>query len=258
MNLDDDIALAHRLAAAAGAVIRPHFRALRAVETKADASPVTVADRAAEAAIREILGRERPGDGIIGEEYGEENASAPRVWVIDPIDGTRAFIAGRPLFGTLIALMVEGVPVLGIIDQCIAGDRWVGSAGSATKLNGIAHGSRVCGQVRAMHLGTTSPYLFGDDVAAFHRVREAVGDTIYGGDNHNYAMIAIGCLDLVVEAGLKVYDWAALVPVVEGAGGAITDWAGNPLKRGSDGRVVAVGDPARLPEILALLADPPV
>ena len=253
MNLDNDIALAHRLADAAGVVIRPHFRALAAVETKADTSPVTVADRAAEAAIRAILQVERPEDGIIGEEYGEERAGSRRLWVIDPIDGTRAFIAGRPLFGTLISLLDDGVPVLGVIDQCIAHDRWVGAAGTPTALNGAVIRSRKCAHVHRAHLGTTSPDIFGSDAAAFQRVRAAAGDTIYGGDNHNYAMIATGCLDIVVENGLQLYDWAALVPVVEGAGGAMTDWTGAPLRPGSNGQVIAVGDPALLPEIIALL-----
>jgi inositol-phosphate phosphatase/L-galactose 1-phosphate phosphatase/histidinol-phosphatase len=249
---DADIALVHRVADAAGAVIRPHFRNLAAVETKDDASPVTVADRAAEAAIREILSAERPGDGIIGEEYGEDRPDAARVWVIDPIDGTRAFIAGRPLFGTLIALLEDGVPVLGVIDQCIARDRWIGTR-AGTTLNGAAVQVRACPALAGAHVGTTSPYMF-DDLAAFQRVRAAARDVLYGGDNHNYALVATGCLDLVVESGLKVYDWAALVPVVTGAGGVMSDWTGAPLRRGSDGRVVAAGDPALLAEVLATLA----
>lgn len=249
---DSDIALIHRLADAAGEVIRPHFRNLAEVETKDDASPVTVADRAAEAAIRAILASERPGDGIIGEEYGEDRPDAARVWVIDPIDGTRAFIAGRPLFGTLIALLEDGVPVLGVIDQCIARDRWIGGP-DGTMLNGNAVRARPCPALAGAHVGTTSPYMF-DDLEAFQRVRAGSRDVLYGGDNHNYGLVAAGHLDLVVESGLKVYDWAALVPVVTGAGGIMTDWSGAPLRRGSDGRVVAAGDPALLAEVLATLA----
>ena len=126
MRLDDDIVLAHALADASGATIRPYFRAAFAQETKADASPVTQADREAEAAIRMLLSTQRPHDGIIGEEFGEERADAERVWVLDPIDGTRSFIAGRPIFGTLIALLEQGRPVLGVIDQPISGERWIG------------------------------------------------------------------------------------------------------------------------------------
>ncbi len=253
-RLGDDIALAHRLADAAGDAIRPHFRALANVETKADASPVTVADRAAEAAIRAILDSERPGDGVIGEEYGDDSRGRSRVWVLDPIDGTRAFVVGRPLFGTLIALLEDGVPVLGVIDQCIARDRWIGAAGHPTELNGVAVRTRAVTRLASARAGTTSPYLFGDAGDAFQRVRAAAGDVIFGGDCHNYALVATGCLDLVVEAGLKLYDFAALVPVVTGAGGTMCDWSGAPLAQGSDGRVIAVGDAALLPEVLALLA----
>ena len=142
---DDDIRLATRLADLAGEAIRPFFRSRFEMEAKADASPVTQADRAAEAAIRAVLARERPEDGIIGEEYGSEREDAARLWVIDPIDGTRSFIAGRPIFGTLIALIEEGRPVLGLIDQPIVGDRWLGVADRPTLFNGAAARTSGCG-----------------------------------------------------------------------------------------------------------------
>ena len=240
----DDVQLAHALADAAGAAIRPYFRAAFDIETKADASPVTAADRAAEAAIRALLAEHRPGDGVIGEEYGDDRPDATRVWVLDPIDGTRAFIAGRPLFGTLIALLDEGRPVLGIIDQCIARDRWLGEGGRTT-LNGKPAATRACPGLEHAYLATTSPHaLPSRDLDTFEHLRGHVGDTLYGGDCHNYGLLASGHLDLVVEAGLKVYDWAALVPVVTGAGGQMTGWDGAPLRLGSDGRVVAAGDTA--------------
>jgi inositol-phosphate phosphatase/L-galactose 1-phosphate phosphatase/histidinol-phosphatase len=239
----DDLTLASLLADAAGAAIRPHFRAGFAVETKSDASPVTVADRAAEAAIRQLLATHRPDDGIIGEEYGEDRPDAERVWVLDPIDGTRAFVAGRPLFGTLIGLLVQGTPVLGVIDQCIIGDRWLAGPGHPTTLNGVPARTRPCAALAAARLGTTSPHAFPDgDFPAFERLRAGVADTLYGGDCHNYGLAASGHLDLVVEAGLKLHDWAALVPVLSGAGGVMTDWAGQPLRQGSGGRVIAAGD----------------
>jgi len=251
---DADLVLAQRLADAAGAAIRPHFRALAAVETKADASPVTVADRAAEAAIRAMLARERPHDGVIGEEYGDDRPDAARVWVIDPIDGTRSFIAGRPIFGTLIALLDDGVPVLGVIDQCIGSDRWLGAAGRPTTLNGAPARAR-SRPLAAAHVATSSPHYFDPaSHAAFDRVRAAAADTMYGGDCYNYGLLASGHVDLVVESGLKLYDWAALVPVVTGAGGVMTAWDGTPLRRGSDGRVVAAGDARLLAEAVALLA----
>lgn len=241
---DDDLALVERLADAAGDAIRPFFRRAFAVETKDDRSPVTEVDRAAERAIRAILAAERPGDGVIGEEYGADRPDAERVWVIDPIDGTRAFLAGRPLFCTLIALMERGRPALGLIDQPIARDRWLGARGRHTTLNGQPVSTRACATLARAHLATTGPNYFGSaDGAAFERLRGQARDTLWGGDCHNYALLASGHLDLVVEAGLKLHDFAALVPVVEGAGGRMTDWTGAPLTAGSDGRVIAAGDP---------------
>jgi histidinol phosphatase-like enzyme (inositol monophosphatase family) len=249
MTLDDDIALAHDLADAAGAVIRPYFRARCAQEAKADDSPVTQADREAEAAIRALIEEHRPGDGIIGEEYGAARADAERVWVLDPIDGTRAFIGGRPIFGTLIALMVGERPVLGVIDQPIAGERWIGAAGRPTLLNGQPARTRPCPDLSRALFATTAPWF----CCGFEALRSAAGDTLLGGDCYNYALLASGHADLVVEEGLKLHDWAALAPVVEGAGGRMTDWDGYTLHKGSDGRVIAVGDPALLPPVLELL-----
>lgn len=252
---DDDIRLAGRLADVAGEAIRPWFRARFDIETKADASPVTQADRAAEAAIRTMLNAERPGDGIIGEEYGNEREDAERIWVIDPIDGTRSFIAGRPIFGTLIALIEAGRPVLGVIDQPIARDRWLGAAGRPTLFNGGVARTRACGTLARAHLATTGPNLFPEgDGARFERVRASARDTLWGGDCHNYALLASGHLDLVIESGLKLYDFAALVPVVEGAGGRMCDWQGASLGSESDGRVIATGDRGILDEVLARIA----
>ena len=249
MTLDDDIALAHALADASGAAIRPHFRARFAQELKEDASPVTQADREAEAAIRTLIERYRPADGIVGEEYGAHQAEAERVWVLDPIDGTRAFIGGRPIFGTLIALTVEGRPTLGVIDQPIAGERWIGVAGRPTLFNGAPARTRPCPELSRALFATTAPWFCG----GFEALRAAAGDTLLGGDCYNYALLASGHTDLVVEEGLKLHDYAALVPVVEGAGGRMTDWSGAPLVEDSDGRVIAVGDPALLDQVLPLL-----
>jgi inositol-phosphate phosphatase/L-galactose 1-phosphate phosphatase/histidinol-phosphatase len=246
MTLPDDlVTLAAHLADVAGGVVRRYYRTPFAVDDKADNSPVTIADREAEAAIREVLTVLRPGDGIVGEEHGTTNGDADWLWVIDPIDGTKSFITGRPIFGTLIALLYQGVPVLGVIDQPIVGDRWIGAAGRQTTLNGAPAQVRTCPELRSATLNTTSPDLFGaDDFAAFRRVADSVKLTMYGGDCYAYGLLAAGFVDLVVEAGLKLYDFAALVPVIQGAGGIMTDWEGRPLVRGSDGRVIAAGDPA--------------
>lgn len=256
MSLSDDIALAIRLADAAGAAIRPFWRSGFDHEAKADASPVTEADRAAEAAMRRILDAEAPRDGIIGEEYGRSREGASRQWVLDPIDGTVSFMAGRPIFGTLIALMEGGFPVLGIIDQPIAAERWIGATGMATTLNGRDVTTRRCRDLSDAVLASTGPQYF-DDHAAEHFMALAAKTsrrTVWGGDCYNYGLLAAGHLDLVVEAGLKLHDLAALVPIVEGAGGTMCDWNGDPLHEASEGHVVALGDPARLDDVLDGLA----
>lgn len=251
---DDDISFIGALADAAGDAIRPFYRARFTIETKPDLSPVTQADRAAEGVIRALIARHRPDDGVIGEEYGEDRADAARVWVIDPIDGTRAFLAGRPLFGTLIALIEDGRPHLGIIDQPIARDRWLGARDRPTLLNGAPARTRACAALAQAHLATTAPnYFNAADGGAFDRLRGGTRDTLWGGDCHNYGLLASGHLDLVVEAGLKLHDYAALVPVVEGAGGRMTDWHGCALDAGSDGRVIAAGDPVLIEAAIAAL-----
>lgn len=255
MSQIDDIALAERLADAAGAAIRPFFRAPHAIEDKADASPVTEADRAAELAMRALIEAERPQDGIIGEEYEAVRPDAARQWVLDPIDGTRSFIAGRPIFGTLIALMQDGWPLLGVIDQPISGERWVGAMGRKTTLNGRPVATRRCRDLDQAILATTGPQYFpGHSAEHFSILAGQCRDTIWGGDCYNYALLASGHIDIVVEAGLKLHDLAALVPIVEGAGGRMCDWSGEPLTDASDGNVIAIGDPARLDDVIEALA----
>jgi histidinol phosphatase-like enzyme (inositol monophosphatase family) len=250
-----DIDLAERLADAAGAAILPYYRAAHGLEAKPDASPVTLADRAAERAMRELIAKTFPDDAIIGEEYGVTEGTSGRAWVLDPIDGTRAFISGRPIFGTLIALMIDGWPMLGIIDQPVLKERWLGVVGRPTLFNGSPAKTRGCAELSKALLATTSPALFGDDqLHAFEHLDGAVMSTVLGGDCYNYGCVASGWLDVVVEAGLKIHDFAALVPVVEGAGGRMCDWQGDPLTADSIGEVIAAGDPARVEEILEALA----
>jgi histidinol phosphatase-like enzyme (inositol monophosphatase family) len=252
-----DIPLANRLADAAGNAIRPFFRSNFNHEAKSDASPVTEADRAAEAAIRTILDAECPHDAIIGEEYGSKPGTSGRTWVLDPIDGTVSFMAGRPIFGTLIALLDDGWPVLGIIDQCISGERWVGASGQETNLNGKSIRTRTCRSLSEATLASTGPQYF-DTHDAEHFMTLA-GKTahkrmVWGGDCYNYGLLAAGQIDLVVEAGLKLHDFAALVPIIEGSGGLMCDWTGEPLHAESDGHIIALGDSARLDDVLESLA----
>ena len=257
MNLDQDIALALRLADAAGAAIRPHFRQGLTSERKGDLSPVTIADRAAEEAMRRILTAEVPRDGVAGEEFGYLDGASGRQWVLDPIDGTTAFLAGRPLFGTLVALLVEGWPVLGVIDQPILKERWLGVTGRPTTFNGTVARTRACRQLSDASLATTGAHYFGDHDAELFMALAAKTDhkrMLMGGDCYNYAMLASGHLDAVCESNLKLHDWAALVPVVEGAGGSMSDWNGEPLGPGATGHVLALGDPARLEDAVEALA----
>jgi inositol-phosphate phosphatase/L-galactose 1-phosphate phosphatase/histidinol-phosphatase len=246
------VEFAHGLADAAGAVTRKYFRTRVAIDEKSDDSPVTVADREAEAAMRSRIGAAFPAHGILGEEEGAERIDAEWVWVLDPIDGTRPFIAGKPTFVTLIALARNGVPVLGVIDQPITGERWVG-VGGETRFNGEPAATRACNRLDRAILNTTGPsYFSGDDVGAFARLSAAAKDTLYGGDGYAYGLVASGFIDLVAEAELKPYDFCALAPVVTGAGGVMTDWQGRPLTLNSDGRVLAAGDAAA--HLLALEA----
>ena len=239
-------------------MIRPLFRSALLVEAKGDASPVTEADRAAERAIRALLAERFPDHGVIGEEYGAERADAEYVWVVDPIDGTRAFVTGRPLFGSLIGLLHRGRPVLGLIDQPATGERWIGLEGEALTFRGPMGGTprtRSCASLAEAELSCTSHEMFSaEEAPRFARVRAAARRVTWGGDCYAYGLLALGLVDVVVESDLKPWDWAALVPVIESAGGAMTDWQGGPLRLGASGQVVAVGDKALLPEACRLLA----
>jgi len=193
--------------------------------------------------MRERIAHEFPDHGIIGEEHGNDRPGASYVWVLDPIDGTKAFISGRPLFGALIALCRDGVPVLGVIDCPAVDDRWVGIVGRPTTHNDMPCSTRRCGRLADALLYATSPYMFtGEDASLFEKLRTQVKYPLFGGDCHNYGLVASGWIDLVVEANLKIHDWAALVPIATGAGGLLTDWSGRNLDFDSDGRVVMAGD----------------
>ena len=251
------MAAAEAAADVAGAVIRPLFRANLAIAHKADRTPVTVADRTAEQAMRAVLKERFREHGVQGEEFGIDSPEASLRWVLDPIDGTKAFITGRPLFGTLIALMDGVRPILGVIDQPITRERWVGVAGQQTRFLGILGGKtgcRPCSALAEAELSCTSPRLLGDDTARWERLAGQVRRVSWGGDCYAYGLLALGQIDLIAESSMKVWDWAALVPVIEGAGGRITDWDGEPLRPDGDGRVLASGDPILLQAAVSALA----
>ena len=256
---ETDRLVAAALAAAdvAGAVIRPFFRAVFDTEQKGDRSPVTIADRTAEQAMRAVLSQRFPSHGILGEEFGLDRPEARYRWVLDPIDGTRAFITGRPVFGTLIGLLDGDTPILGVIDQPVTGERWVGVAGRPTQFSGPyggTAGTRRCATVGEAEFSCTSPEMFSDDLPRWQTLAAATKRNSFGGDCYAYGLLALGQIDMIAEADLKIWDWAALTPVIEGAGGRITDWSGRKLEAGGDGRALAVGDSRLLEQAVALLA----
>ena len=254
IDLDDFLALALSLADAAGEEIRPYFRKPLTVDDKPDLTPVTAADRAAEQVMRLLIEQRFPDHGILGEEFGRVREDGEFVWTLDPIDGTKSFISGVPLFGTLISLACAKRPILGIIDQPISRERWVGVAGRATTLNGAPIHCRACPALTAATLFATTPDMFeGGDAAAFSRVSNAVKLTRFGADCYAYGLLAAGFIDLVLEASLKPYDFCAMVPIVEGAGGIATDWQGSALDLSSDGRILVAGDRSTHQAAMALL-----
>jgi histidinol phosphatase-like enzyme (inositol monophosphatase family) len=257
-DLDSLPGFLDRLATAASDSIMPHFRTAASVENKGSKlfDPVTIADRSAEQAMRRLINAEHPDHGIDGEEFGTEHADAEFVWVLDPIDGTRAFITGLPVWGTLIGLTRRGNPILGMMAQPFTGERFAGNGARAwyTGPGGNAPmRTRPCATLADASLFTTTPSLFaGAEREAYDRVEHSVRLPRYGCDCYAYCMVAAGHADVVVEAGLHSYDIVALIPIVEGAGGRVTNWEGGSAAKG--GRVVASGDPRLHDLVLAKLA----
>ncbi|MCI2400522.1 histidinol-phosphatase [Aliiroseovarius subalbicans] len=240
-------ATAQALADAARAAILPHFRspALTADNKEADGfDPVTEADRAAERAMREVLARLRPDDGILGEEYGTTEGSTGLTWVLDPIDGTRAFLSGTPNWGVLIAVMDETGPVMGLVDQPYIGERFFGGFDAAWMVGPAGRSTLATRPARALSeaiLFTTFPEVgSSEEGRAFHDLAGRVKLTRYGMDCYAYALVAAGQIDLVVEAGLEAYDIQGPMAVIQAAGGIVTDWHGGPVHMG--GRAVAAAN----------------
>jgi histidinol phosphatase-like enzyme (inositol monophosphatase family) len=256
------IETAHLLADASGPAILRHFRCAVPVDNKAGTGgfdPVTEGDRAGERVIREHLGRLHPDHAILGEEMGHSPGSAAYTWVIDPIDGTRAFITGMPLWGTLIGVTEHGRAVAGMMDQPYTRER-IWSAGDTTYWRGPDGAARPvqtapCPTLAEARLTTTSPDLFTEpgERSAFEKLKRAARLTRFGGDCYAYCLLAAGHIDVIVEAGLKPYDIVALVPIIEAAGGIVTTWEGERPEGG--GRILACGDKRVHAEVLRVTSD---
>jgi len=247
------LALGHALADAARGIARGYFRQPIEVEQKADLSPVTIADRAIETEMRRLIRAEFPGHAIRGEEFGAE-AGADFSWVLDPIDGTKSFVTGFPLFGALIALEQQGRSVLGLIEAPAMAERWVGAEGLATTFNGAPARTSGCAALEQARLYCTTTECFrGDELRRYEACARRVRLRRFGGDCYLYGLLASGHCDLVIESALKPHDFQALVPVVQGAGGRISDWEGRPLTSQSGERVVAAASEALWQQAVALL-----
>ena len=253
----DFMALAVELVDAASLISTRYYRTGLGAESKADDSPVTIADRETEATMRAMINERFPDHGILGEEHGNEALDAKYVWVLDPIDGTISFASGFPTFGTLVAVVEDGVPIIGIIEAPATNDRWVGARGRPTTLNTVPVNSRSCTSLQGAWSASSSPHMFneGPEMDSYLRLSKYFGRRQNFCTNcHGYGLLASGHIDVVVEANTGIYDFMAVVPVVEGAGGKITDWDGNALTLTSNGTVLATGDPTRHAEALAILA----
>lgn len=251
---------AHQLADQSGSVVMRHFRKRIDIDNKEQGGgfdPVTTADKGAEKVIAKSLRIRFPDHGLIGEEHGNHNEAARFRWVVDPIDGTRSFIMGSPLWGTLIGLMDGDEPLLGLMDQPYTGERFWSDRKTAYARDAKGNINRLktrrCPSIDAATLTTTHPDLFakGTELKTFMRMKSAARMTRYGGDCYNYALLAAGFVDVVIEAGLKGFDIVAMIPIIERAGGRVTTWDGGPATDG--GRILATGDPELHERILALL-----
>ena len=258
-GVSERLTFAHTLADAAGHVIRPYFRKRIEIVDKGEGAfdPVTEADRRAEEVLRDLIVKAYPHDGVLGEEFGETNGTSGFRWLIDPIDGTRSFITGITLWGTLIALEQDGKPAIGILDQPILNERFIGVRGKATLTTPegtVALHTRACAKLGDAVVTTTHPYAYftPEQMVVFDRVARKARMSRFNGDCYSYGMLGMGFIDAVVEAGLRAWDVAALIPIVEGAGGIITDWTGAPVLGGGD--VIAAGDARVHAEALKLLS----
>ena len=241
-EIEELLSFAEQLADAARPIALQYFRSPLHIETKSDLSPVTLADRAIETEMRRLISERFPEHSVYGEEFSQQ-IGAEYTWVLDPIDGTKSFISGMPLFGSLIALVHNEKPVLGIVDIPAMNERWLASKNNASQLNGQVAQTSACQNLAQARLYSTSPDNFNSaDAERFTTISQHVAMRRFGGDCYIYGLLASGHCDLIIETDLKPFDYLALVPVIENAGGMITDWYGQALNFHSDGRVIAAAN----------------
>jgi histidinol phosphatase-like enzyme (inositol monophosphatase family) len=248
------LTFAERLAEASRGLIQEAARGAVGSQIKGDGSPVTAIDQGVEDRLREMIAEAYPDHGIVGEERGASSPERDFVWVLDPIDGTLPFLAGIPVYGTLIALLRNKAPLIGVIDMPATGERWVGCEGLPTTRNGAPVTARPCEALSGALLSTSNPDFYGEvDLPALQRLKTETRWTVYGGSCMAYAQIASGRIDIGIDVAFDPFDYLALVPVVEGAGGVISDWAGAPLTLDSGDRLIATGDPRIHAQALEIL-----
>lgn len=258
-KINEFVTFSHYLADLSADIAKKYFRQNFGEKTKLDDTPVTLADKEIETIIRSEIEKRFPSHGIIGEELTDIKTDADYKWIIDPIDGTASFIIGRPIFGTLICLSYKNKPLIGMINQPIIGERWVGVAKQYSKFNGQNIKSRNCQNIANAVLCTTSSFFFkGKELDIFTNIAsktkyQSQGWVIYGGDCYLYGLLALGFIDIIIETGLSNYDYMALIPILEEAGGTISDWEGKNLDLNSNGKILACGDKNLHSQILQLI-----
>ena len=259
MLTQEIINFANHLADIASEISKKYYRIENGEIAKDDDSPVTKADREIEEKIREAIFKNYPTHGIIGEEYGNYQENSDFVWIIDPIDGTSSFIVGRPIFGNLISLVIRNKVTLGIINQPINSERWIGIEGLGSWFNGTKIKTRNCQNISEAVLSSSSPFFFKDNnKTIFEKIctltkYQKIGGVVYGGDCYAYGCLASGFVDLIIEPELKIYDFASHIPIIKNAGGVITDWEGNELKIESNVRLIASATPKLHEEVLKII-----
>lgn len=243
-SLDLIESLAIRLADTSRDITLGYFRQPLSIEDKPDKSPVTIADKETESKLRQMILQEFPDHGIYGEEFGVENLDADSIWILDPIDGTGSFVYGVPLYGTLISVVENGRSTLGLIDMPALDERWIGKYDHPTLYNGVACQTSDCKELNAARMLCTTPDMFNaNETIQFNKLSNQVRMSRFGGDCYCYGLLASGNIDLVVESDLKPYDFMAHLPVIQGAGGVISDWHGKPLTIDSGPQVIAAATP---------------